>query len=79
MIMLSIFPVVTASSVFHSAEAAQYPDWLWVRDSVQSANAATDCWRFSQYSDSMLNTQSVHQFPAPDASLCHPPTIYPAH
>lgn len=34
MIMLSIFPVVTASLVSHSAEAARCPDWLWVRDSV---------------------------------------------
>lgn len=43
MVTLSISPVVTTSSVFYSVEAAQSPEWLWVRDSVQSASAATDC------------------------------------
>lgn len=43
MVTLSICLVVTASLVSHSAKVAQCPDWLWVRDSVQLANAATDC------------------------------------
>ena len=43
--MLSISTVVTVSSEPHSAEAATSPDWLWERDSVQSASPATDCWK----------------------------------
>lgn len=42
-VILSIPLVVTTGSVSHSAETAQCPDLLWVRDSVQSANASTDC------------------------------------
>lgn len=40
---IDISLVVTVSSVSRSAEAAQCPDWLWERDNVQSASAATDC------------------------------------
>lgn len=43
-VLLLISPVVTLSSVSHSAKAAQSADWSWMRDSEQSANAATDCW-----------------------------------
>lgn len=53
---------------------------LVVGDSVWSQPTLLQiAGRFSQYSDSLLDTQSEHQLPNPGASPRHPPTIYPAH
>ena len=76
--MLSIHPVVTASLVSHSAEAAQYPNWLWVKDSVQSANAATDCWSNQPILWQLVKYSIRASGSRPEASPCHPPMFYSA-